>query len=171
MKRRSWRQDRGQVSGAWLRHEGRETPEGTARRLPGKSLALSLCLQPLGHHEFLAKLAQVPVSSAVDYVKIIHKEYQEYQQEEGLTGQDAQDEQYEQYSDADIKDNSLFMVPLDFERLPFVELGLINAGEIGRSKVPNLCIHIWPPLSKSTYHRFHKRVNSVRRPEGRRIRS
>jgi hypothetical protein len=117
-------------------------------------LALFLCPQPVGHLEFLPKLAQVPVSSAINYVNVIKKEYREYQQEYGLTSQDAQDEQYEQYSNPNIKDNSLFTVPLDFERLPFVELRLINAGEIGRSKVLNFDIHICPCLLESYYHGF-----------------
>ena len=143
------------------------TPEGTARCLPGKRLALFLCPQPVGHLEFLPKLAQVLVSSAINYVNVInYKENQEYQQEYGLSSQDAQDEQYSKYSNPNIKDNSLFTVPLDFERLLFVELRLINAGEIGRSKVPNFNIHIWPPSLRSTYHRFHSRVNSIRRPGG-----
>jgi hypothetical protein len=38
------------------------------------------------------------------------------------------------------------MVLLDFERLPFVELGLINPGEIGRLKVPDFSIHQFAPM-------------------------
>jgi hypothetical protein len=128
-------------------------------RLFSKHSASLLGPQPLGHLEFLPKLAQVPVSSAINYVNVInYKKNQEYQQEYGLSGQDAQDAQDEQYSNPNIKDNSLFTVPLDFERFPFVELGFINAGKIGRRKVPNFNIHIWPPSLKSTYHRFHSRV-------------
>jgi hypothetical protein len=120
------------------------TPEGTARRLPGKLFALFLCPQPGGHLEFLTKLAQVLVSYAINYVNVInYKQTQEqtqvYQQEYGLSSQDAQDEQY---SNPNRKDNSLFTVPLDFERFPFVELGLINAGKIGNGEVLNFNIHI-----------------------------
>jgi hypothetical protein len=147
------------------------TPEGTARCLPGKRLALFLCLQSVGHLEFLPKLAQVLVFSAVRYINqggpvVNYKENQEYQQECGLSSQEAQDEQDEQYSSPNIKDNSLFTVSLDFERLPFVELGLINAGEIGSSKVFN--IH-WPSLSVAwtllkTIILFIPKVNPDRRP-------
>jgi hypothetical protein len=89
----------------------------------------------------------VLVSSAINYVKLLngghaYKETQVYQQEYGLTSQDAQDEQY---SNPNIKDNSLFTVPLDFERFPFVELRLINAREIGSGKF--LDFHILPPLN------------------------
>ncbi|MGB8960277.1 MAG: hypothetical protein WCC00_14810 [Candidatus Aminicenantales bacterium] len=112
----------------------------TVCRLPGKRPAFLLGLQALGHLEFLAKLAQVLVSSAVRYKNqagpvVDYKENQEYQKEFGISSQEAQDEQDEQYSNPNIKDNSLFTVPLDFESFPFVELGLINAGEIGSSKV------------------------------------
>jgi hypothetical protein len=114
-------------------------------RLLSKRYAFLLGPQPVGHLEFLTKMAQVPVSSAVNYVNVIKKEYQEYQQEKGLTSQDAQDEQYEQYSNPNIKDDSLFTVPLDFESLPFVELGLINAREIGSGKFLDArIIHILP---------------------------
>jgi hypothetical protein len=130
------------------------TPEGTARRLPGKLFALFLCPQPGGHLEFLSKLAQVPVSSAINqeyqYVNVInYKPNQEYQQEYGVSSQEAQEAQDEQYSNPNIKGYSLFTVPLDFERFPFVEIRLINAGKIGDSKV--LGLHIWPPLLKSYY--------------------
>src|SRR4030042_5222084 len=136
--------------------------------LPGKRLALVLCPQPGGHLEFLPKLAQVPVSSATKNEKVInYKENQEYQQEYGLSSQDAHDAQDERYSNPNIKDNSPFTVLLDFERLPFVELGLINAGELGGGMVPDFSIHIWPPSIKSAYHRFHSKVNSIRRPEER----
>jgi hypothetical protein len=143
------------------------TPEGTARRLPGKLFALFLCPQPLGHLEFLPKLAQVLVSSAIKYVNVIkYQQNQEYQQEYGLSSQDAQDAQAEQYSNPNIKDNSLFTVPLDFERFPFVELCLINAGKIGDSKVLNFDIHICRPSLKSYYHWFYGRINSIRYPGG-----
>jgi hypothetical protein len=127
------------------------TPNGPASRLLGKRSALLLGPQPLGHLEFLPKLAQVPVSSAINYVNVIYKENQEYQQEYGLSSQEAQDEQDEQYSNPNIKDNSLFTVPLDFEGFPFVELRFVNAREIGDSKVLNFDIHIWPRLLKSYY--------------------
>jgi hypothetical protein len=127
------------------------TPEGTAPRLPGKVFALFLCPQPLGHLEFVPKLAQVPVSSAIKYNNVvIYKDNQEYQQEYGLSSQDAQDERYSKYSNPNIEDNSLFTVPLDFERLPFVELRLINAGKIGDRKVLNFDIHICPPSLNHT---------------------
>jgi hypothetical protein len=114
-------------------------------------------------------LAQVPVSSAIKYNNVVkYKDNQEYQQEYGICGQEAQDEQDEQYSNPNIKDNSLFTVPFDFERFPFVELGLINAGEIGSSKVFN--IH-WPSLSVAwtllkTIILFILKVNPDRRPGG-----
>ena len=143
------------------------TPEGTARRLPGKRSAFLLGPQQLGHLEFLPKLAQVPVSSAINYVNVIkYKQNQEYQQEYGLSSQDAQDAQDEQYSNPNIKDNSLFTVPLDFERFPFVELRLINAGKIGDSKVLNFDIHICRPSLKTYYHWFYGRINSIRYPGG-----
>jgi hypothetical protein len=133
-------------------------------------LALFLCPQPLGHLEFLPKLAQVLVSNAINYVNLFnykqtHKQTRVYQQEYGLTSQEAQDEQY---SNPNIKDNSLFPVPLDFERLPFVELGLINAGKIGGTKVFN--IH-WPSLAVAwtllkTIILFILKVNPDRRPGG-----
>jgi hypothetical protein len=122
------------------------TPEGTVRRLPGELFALFLCPQPLGHLEFLPKLAQLLVSSAINYVNVInYKQNQEYQQEYGLSSQDAKYEQYSKYSNPNIEDNSLFTVPLDFERLPFVELRLINAGKIGDRKVVSFDIHICRP--------------------------
>ena len=73
------------------------TPEGTARRLPRKLFALFLCHQPGGHLEFLPKLAQVPVSSAINqeykYVNVInYKPNQEYRQEYGVSSQEAQDQ-------------------------------------------------------------------------------
>jgi hypothetical protein len=115
-------------------------------RLLSKRYAFLLGPQSIGHLEFLPKLAQVPVSSAVNYINIIkHKENQEYQQEYGLSSQEAQDDQDEQYSNPNIKDNSLFTVLLDFEGLPFVELGLINAREIGSGKFLDArIIHILP---------------------------
>ena len=129
------------------------TPEGTANRLIGKRSAFLLGPQPRGHLEFLPKLAQVPVSSAMKYNNVvIYKDNQEYQQEYGLSSQEAQDDQDEQYSNPNIKDNSLFTLPLDFERFPFVELRLINAGKIGDSKVLNFDIHICRPSLKSYYH-------------------
>jgi hypothetical protein len=111
----------------------------------------------------------VLVSSAINYVNVInYKQTQEqtqvYQQEYGLSSQDAQEAQDEQYSNPNIKGNSLFTVPLDFERLPFVELRLINAGEIGRSKVLNFDIHICRPSLKSYYHWFYGKINSIRHP-------
>jgi hypothetical protein len=131
------------------------TPEGPANRLFGKRSAFLLGPQPLGHLEFLPKLAQVLVSSAINYVNVInYKQNQEYQQEYGLSSQDAQDEQYSKYSNPNIKDNSLFTVPLDFEGFPFVELRLINAGKIGDRKVLNFDIHICRPSLNHTITGF-----------------
>jgi tetratricopeptide (TPR) repeat protein len=111
-------------------------------------------------------LAQVPVSSPINNVNVIYyEENQEYQQEHGLSGQKAQDEQDEQDPSSNKKDDSLFTVPLDLERLPFVELRLIDGGEIGRSKVPDFNIHIQPPSAEATYHRFHSGVKENVRVE------
>ena len=125
---------------------------GRACQLLSKRYTFLFCPQPGGHPEFLTKLAQAPISYAVNYVNVInYKEYQEYQreyqQEYGLTSQDAQDEQY---SNPNRKDNSLFTFLLDFERFPFVELRLINAGEIGSRKFFNA--HDWPFPLRPYYH-------------------
>jgi hypothetical protein len=138
----------------------------TVSRLFGKRSAFLLGPQPLGHLEFLPKLAQVLVSSAINYVKLLNgghadKETQVYQQEYGLSSQDAQDEQY---SKPNIKDDSPFTVPLDFERFPFVELRHINAREIESGKLHD--VHFRPPLLKSYYHGFHSRINAIREPGG-----
>jgi hypothetical protein len=139
--------------------------------LPLKRLALFLCPQPGGHLEFLPELAQAPVSFAARQINqgspvVNYNENQEYQREFGISSQEAQDEQNERYSSPDIKDNSKFTLPLDSEGFPLVELGLINAGEIGRSKVLDFNFQIGPPFLKSSYQPLHSGVNSVRRLEG-----
>jgi hypothetical protein len=125
----------------------------TVGRLFGKRSAFLLGPQPLGHLEFLPKLAHALVSYAINYVNVFnykknYKKHQVYQQEYGLTSQEAQDEQY---SNPNINDNSLFTIPLDFERFPFVELGLINAGKIGNGEVLNFNIQIWLRLLRPYY--------------------
>ena len=77
----------------------------TARRLPGKRLALFLGPQPGGHLEFLPKMAQAPVSYAIKNDKVLKKKKRknkEHRQEYWLSSQDAQDAQDEKYSNPNI---------------------------------------------------------------------
>jgi hypothetical protein len=111
-------------------------------RLLGKRSAFLLGPHPIGHFEFLAKLAQALGFNAINSITHNYKDNYVYQWVYGFGSQQGPDEPY---SNRNIRNNSLFTVRLDLERFPFVELRLINAREIGSGKF--LDVHVLPPLN------------------------